>query len=155
MTGHVNFVTWLVNIDSCVLISFKGKACHLGFGGKFSSVITDLSETLSSNNDKCIIWWYSSENYSHRSQNMAKIWPKSQKIHRHGDIMDAIYAISTSSRANQVRINILKVEISSFKTLAYRALTDQKNSKNHKKTIGTGTLWMRFTPSALRAGPLW
>ena len=38
--------------------------------------------------------------------------------------MDAIYAISTSSRPIVVRIDILKVENSSFKTLAYRALTD-------------------------------
>ena len=38
--------------------------------------------------------------------------------------MDAIYAITTSSRPIVVRINILKVENSSFKTLAYRALTD-------------------------------
>ena len=67
------WVTDDLTCEHCVLISFKGKACHLGFWGKFSSVITDLSETLSSNNDKCIIWWYSSENYSHRSQNMAKI----------------------------------------------------------------------------------
>ena len=38
--------------------------------------------------------------------------------------MDAIYAITTSSRPIVVRIDILKVENSSFKTLAYRALTD-------------------------------
>ena len=38
--------------------------------------------------------------------------------------MDAIYAISTSSRPIVVRIDILKVENSSSKTLAYRALTD-------------------------------
>ena len=38
--------------------------------------------------------------------------------------MDAIYAISTLSRPIVVRINILKVENSSSKTLAYRALTD-------------------------------
>ena len=39
-------------------------------------------------------------------------------------IMNAIYAISTSSRPIVVRINILKVEKSSSKTLAYRALTN-------------------------------
>ena len=38
--------------------------------------------------------------------------------------MDAIYAISTLSRPIVVRIDILKVENSSSKTLAYRALTD-------------------------------
>ena len=38
--------------------------------------------------------------------------------------MDAIYAICTSSRPIVVRIDKLKVENSSFKTLAYRALTD-------------------------------
>ena len=38
--------------------------------------------------------------------------------------MDAIYTISTSSRPIVVRIDILKVENSSSKTLAYRALTD-------------------------------
>ena len=38
--------------------------------------------------------------------------------------MDAIYAISTSSRPIVVRIDIVKVENSSSTTLAYRALTD-------------------------------
>ena len=38
--------------------------------------------------------------------------------------MDARYAITPLSRPIVVRIDILKVENSSFKTLAYRALTD-------------------------------
>ena len=107
--------------EHCVQISFKGKPYRLGFGEWLLYVKAYVSETLSSNKDNIFLWWYSSENYSHRSQKMVKI---RKKTHRHGYIMDAIYAISTSSRPIVVRIDILKVENSSSKTLAYRALTD-------------------------------
>ena len=63
--------------------------------------------------------------------------------------MDAIYAISTLSWANVVRINILKVEEFSSNTLAYRALKVPKDGNKHKEPLGSGTSWMRVMPSRL------
>ena len=75
---------------------------------------------------------------------MAKITKK----HRYGDIIDAIYAISTSSRANVVRIDILKVENSSFKTLAYIASTDADAAA---AAIDTARYWKSKTKNKAKA----
>ena len=62
--------------------------------------------------------------------------------------MDAIYAITTSSRPIVVRIDILKVENSSFKTLAYRALTDaDANSSRWMHFINTNPILAGLLPT--------
>ena len=76
-----------------------------------------VSETLSSNKDNFFLLWYSSENYSHRSQKIVKITKKpSARVHYGCDLRHQHF--------EPVRIDILKVENSSSKILAYRALTD-------------------------------